>query len=130
MVAMVKFYPAVVTLTLCIWNVAAVAHDYGNATVQVLRPSDLSTPRSHIPGSPHSHVKQRQAYGKGYRYGHSVNGSMGDITIWSAEPYKAYDSSPKMKTTKTPRPRSTKITGPELNYRPGYGKTTKPGYGQ
>jgi len=125
----VKFYPAVVTLTFCFWSVIADAHEYGNSTVQVVRPVDLSKPRSHVPGSAHSHVRQNQGYGKGYRYGHSVNGPMGAITIWSADPYKAYSSSPTVKSTK-PSPRSTKMTGPELNYRPGYGKKTKPGYGQ
>lgn len=125
-----KFYPAVVTLTLCIWSVTADAHEYGNSTVQVLKPADLSKPRSLVPGSAHTHVKQNQGYGKGYRYGHRVSGPTGDITIWSAKPYKAYNASPTMKSTKPRRLKSTTLTGPEFTYRPAYGKTTKSDYAQ
>jgi len=129
-VSIVKFYPSVMILTFGIWSITADAHQYGNSSVQVLKPSDLSAPRSHVPGSSHGHVRQKQGYGKGYRYGHQVNGPMGDITIWSAEPYKAYGSAPAMRSPRPIRPRSTKVTGPELEYRPDYGKTTKRNYAQ
>ena len=125
-----KRYPAIVTLVLCAWCGSAAAHQYGNSSVQVLRPSELSAQKSHKPGSPHGHVRQRLAYGKGYRYGHRADGKLGDITIWSPEPYKAYSSSPSKKSTRPRRPRSESLAGPELQYRPNYGKAAKPDYGQ
>ena len=125
-----KYYPAIITTAVCMLSGSALAHQYGNSSVQVLKASDLNIPQSNVPGSPHKHVRQRVGYGKGYRYGHSVNGKMGDITIWSPEPYNAYDSHPTMKSPRPPRPRPSTMAGPELEYRPEYGKTAKPDYGE
>ncbi len=41
----------------------------------------------------HKHVTQPTAYGKNYRLGHSVNGSNGNITIWSPTTLNRYGAS-------------------------------------
>ena len=42
------------------------------------------------PGISHSHAFKQTGYGT-YRQGHSVNNSVGSITIWSAKPHTGYD---------------------------------------
>ena len=123
-----KYHPAIITTALCILSGSAMAHQYGNSSVQIIKATDLNKLQSNVPGSPHKHVRQRMEYGKGYRYGHSVDGKMGDITIWSAEPYKAYNSPSSMKSPRPRRPRTETMVAPDLEYRPEYGKTTKPDY--
>jgi hypothetical protein len=44
----------------------------------------------HAPSLAHQHVRQRVGYGQGFRYGHSVNGPQGSITIWSPAPTQSY----------------------------------------
>ena len=58
-------------------------------------PSGNRTPivaPEYIPGGAHGHYRQQLPYGNGYRYGHGVNGPMGDIIIWSADPTRGYES--------------------------------------
>ena len=98
-----------------------------NSNIEYLRPADLNRTPSQIPGSPHGHVRQRLGYGKGYRYGHSVNGPMGDIIIWSASPNRAHGSTSVMRSGNRGRPGSSNAFGPKLQYKPQYGKTSKPG---
>ena len=99
-----------------------------NSNIEYIRPSELSgSSGSNVPGSAHGHVRQRLAYGKGFRYGHSVNGAMGSIIIWSASPNRLHGVS-----TRRPNvhrgPRNP--NGLRLVYKPQYGKTSKPGYGR
>jgi len=98
------------------------------STIEYLRPADLNKPPSLMPGSPHGHVRQRLEYGQGYRYGHIVNGPLGDIIIWSPTPNQIHDAQ-IMGSPQQVRPHTSRITGPQLQYKPEYGKTTKPGYG-
>jgi hypothetical protein len=42
------------------------------------------------PGISHTHAFKQTGYGT-YRQGHSVNNSVGSITIWSAKPHTGYD---------------------------------------
>jgi hypothetical protein len=100
-----------------------------NSDIEFLRPSDLSKSPSQVPGSAHGHVRQRLEYGKGYRYGHSVNGPLGDIIIWSAAPNKSHDSMQIMQPGIQQRPRTMTVTVPQLQFKPGYGKTSNPDYG-
>lgn len=103
------------------------AHDVleGGRTVstpqQLNRPSK-PVPPSHVPGSPHQHVYQRQEYGKPLRQGHSVNGPYGDITIWSASPSRAYHAPATNRPGLTRNKQATPLTGPKLKYVPDYGK--------
>ncbi len=99
-----------------------------NSDIEYLRPSDLNKAPSLAPGSAHGHVRQRLEYGKGYRYGHSVNSPLGDITIWSAAPNKSHDPQIMQPGTQQ-RPRTTTVAGPQLQFKPGYGKTSNPDYG-
>jgi hypothetical protein len=48
------------------------------------------------PGLEHSHAFQKTGYGT-YRQGHSVNGPLGSITIWSPQPYTGYRQGPAVK---------------------------------
>lgn len=123
------------TLVLALAIVAAVlslslsAAQPANSDIEFLRPSDLNKQPSQIPGSPHAHVRQRLEYGKGYRYGHIVNGPLGDIIIWSAAPNKNHDSMQIMQPGVQSRPRTTAVTGAQLQFKPGYGETSNPDYG-
>jgi len=99
-----------------------------NSNIEYLRPSDLNKTPSLMPGSAHGHVRQRLEYGQGYRYGHVVNGPMGDIIIWSASPNRINDAQ-IMTPRKFSRRHTPRVTGPRLQYKPAYGKATKRGYG-
>ena len=99
-----------------------------NSGIQYLHPADLSKASSFMPGSAHGHVRQKLGYGKGYRYGHGVNSSLGDIVIWSATPNHAHGAR-IMNPGIQPRARTAGAMAPKLQYKPAYGKTTKPGYG-
>lgn len=48
------------------------------------------------PGISHSHAFKQTGYGT-YRQGHSVNNSVGSITIWSAKPHNGYDPGQSVK---------------------------------
>jgi hypothetical protein len=113
-------------LAACSFCLSAAPPDSSN--IQYLRPADLSNPPSMMPGSAHGHVRQRLEYGQGYRYGHRVNGPLGDITIWSASPNQPHDTR-IMRPNTVQRPRTTTVTGPQLQYKQDYGKSSKPGYG-
>lgn len=123
------------TLVLALATVAAVsslslsAAQPANSDIEFLRPSNLNKSPSQVPGSPHGHVRQRLEYGKGYRYGHIVNGPLGDIIIWSAAPNKSHDSMQIMQPVIQQRARATTVTGPQLQFKPGYGGTSNPDYG-
>ncbi len=88
-----------------------------------------SQPLSRTSGTSHRHVRQRQEYGKGYRYGHSVSGARGNITIWSAKPYNGYGSRPHASQRSMNSVRPSPPTGPRLEYKPQYGKYSSPEYG-
>ena len=110
-------------------SLSAAAGQPPNSTIQYLNPADLGKTPSHVPGSAHGHVRQPLGYGQGYRYGHSVNGPLGDIIIWSAAPNHSHGSR-IMKPRKQPHTRAPTVTGHQLQYKPEYGKTSKPGYGR
>lgn len=102
--------------------------------VQVISATELGKPvsslsRSPASGTSHRHVRQRQEYGKGYRYGHSVSGARGNITIWSAKPYQGYGSRPHASQRSMNSVRPSPPTGPRLEYKPQYGKDSSPEYG-
>ena len=42
------------------------------------------------PVTTHQHVWRPKSYGQDYRQGHSVNNSVGSITIWSPNEYQGY----------------------------------------
>lgn len=44
------------------------------------------------PIASHQHVWRQQSYGQDYRQGHSVNNSLGSITIWSPNTYNPYNA--------------------------------------
>jgi hypothetical protein len=92
------------------------------STPQQLNRNVTSTPASRIPGSQHSHVYQRQEYGKNYRSGHSVNGPYGNITIWSARPVVAYQTPARHRPGHASNKQVVPATGLRLRYVPGYGK--------
>lgn len=62
------------------------------------------------PGISHTHAFKQTGYGT-YRQGHSVNNSLGSITIWSPKPHNGYD--PKQ-SVNFARPEMIKKS-PELN---------------
>jgi hypothetical protein len=100
-----------------------------NSDIEFLRPSDLNKSPSHVPGSAHGHVRQRLEYGKGYRYGHIVNGPLGDIIIWSSAPNRSHESTQIMQPVIQQRARTRTVTGPQLQFKPEYGETSNPDYG-
>jgi len=100
-----------------------------NSGVEFLRPADLDKNTSFVPGSTHGHVRQQLEYGRGYRYGHSVNNALGDIVIWSPAPNQVHESQ-IMRSPTWQHTRTTTLSGPKLQYKPSYGKTSKPGYGR
>ena len=100
-----------------------------NSNVEFLRPAELDKTTSFVPGSAHGHVRQQLEYGKGFRYGHSVNSALGDIVIWSAAPNRAHGGKVMRAPTLQPR-RPANLSGPKLQFKPDYGKTSKAGYGR
>lgn len=100
-----------------------------NSGVEYLSPSELGSSASHAAGSAHGHVRKRLAYGQGYRYGHSVSGANGNITIFSAATNKVHGSKPIVRRRGHRGSQSDSALGPRLKYKPQYGKSTKPGYG-
>jgi len=44
------------------------------------------------PIATHQHVWRQQSYGQDYRQGHSVNNSLGSITVWSPNTYNPYNA--------------------------------------
>lgn len=56
----------------------------------------VGTSAHDTPGLEHTHAFQKTGYGT-YRQGHSVNGPLGSITIWSPQPYTGYKKSPAVK---------------------------------
>jgi len=122
-----RLFLSIATLT---FSLSAAAQKSPNSNVEYFRPADLGKTPSHVPGSPHGHVRQPLAYGKGYRYGHSVSGPMGNITIYSASPNRIHGTNLRPRSNHGLRPRSTTATGYKLQYKPAYGKTGRSGYGQ
>jgi len=120
-------------LTLClpavVLSTSLTAAQPPNSKVEFLRPANLDKTASFVPGSAHGHVRQQLGYGKGYRYGHSVNSALGDIVIWSASPNHVHGGQ-IMRPPSRQHPRTTALPGPKLQYRPEYGKTFKAGYGR
>jgi replication-associated recombination protein RarA len=125
--SMIRSSCAIAALT---FSLSAAGQTSNNSSVEFIRSADLSKSPSHVPGSPHSHVRQSLGYGKGYRYGHSVSGPMGNITIYSAAPNKTHAARMQPRSYSSQRPPTSSSTGFKLKYKPGYGKSTKPGYGQ
>ena len=114
---------------LLFWSLCAFAIQPASK-IEFLRPSDLNRNQpSTMPGSAHGHVRQRLEYGKGYRYGHAVNGPLGDIIIWSPNADGIHDTQILQPKKIAPRYRTTPITGPQVRYKPEYGKTSKRSYG-
>lgn len=95
------------------------------STPQQLNRSSQPAQQSHLPGSQHSHVYQRQEYGKTYRQGHSVSGPYGNITIWSAAPVEAYQAPARKQSGHVRNKQAVPPTGPRLQYDPDYGKPPK-----
>lgn len=109
---------------------AAMSHDVTPggrvvSTPQQLNRNSQQVPHSHLPGSQHSHVYQRQDYGKNLRRGHSVNGPYGNITIWSARPLEAYQDPPRKRPGRDRSHQIVPPTGPQLQYSADYGKPPK-----
>ena len=94
------------------------------STIQLVEPGNHGMQQSSVSGNSHSHVRQRLDYGKGYRYGHRVNGANGNIIIWSSAPYNGYGTPPHGSKLG-----SHPVT-PPIRHKPQYGKTTNPDYGQ
>jgi len=92
------------------------------STPQQLNRNPKSTPASRIPGGQHSHVYQRQEYGKNFRRGHSVNGPYGNITIWSAKPVEAYQTPARNRPGHASNKQVVPPTGLRLRYVSDYGK--------
>ncbi len=92
------------------------------STPQELNRNSSNKQPSHLPGSAHRHVYQRQEYGKNYRRGHSVSGPYGNITIWSAAPVEAYQAPARNRTGHMRNKQAVPPTGPRLQYDPDYGK--------
>jgi len=91
-------------------------------TPQQLNRHPQAVPPSHIPGSAHQHVYQRQEYGKGFREGHSVSGPYGNITIWSASPSGAHPTPAQIRPGHQRIKPAVPLSGPRLQYVPDYGK--------
>jgi hypothetical protein len=94
------------------------------STIQLVEPGNHGMQQSNVSVNSHSHVRQRLEYGKGYRYGHSVNGVNGNIIIWSSAPYNGYATAPHGRQI------SSHPVAPPTRHKPHYGKTTDPDYGQ
>jgi len=82
-----------------------------------------AAPAHDTPNLEHTHVFQKTGYGT-YRQGHSVNGRLGSITIWSPRPYTGYQTGPAVKFARpqpitrapgTPAPR-TNTQNPAAGY--------------
>ena len=104
------------------FSLSATAQTTQNSGVEFIRPADLSKSPSQIPGSTHSHVRKPLGYGKGFRYGHSVSGPGGDITIYSAAPNKTHGARLRPRSFNHQRPQTSNAVGLKLKYKPGYGK--------
>lgn len=65
-------------------------------TVLVLFAYMLPVDAHETPGISHTHAFKQTGYGT-YRQGHSVNNSVGSITIWSAKPHNGYDPGQSVK---------------------------------
>jgi hypothetical protein len=100
-----------------------------NSGVEYISPAQLGQSASNVPGDAHGHVRKQLSYGKGYRYGHSVSGAAGNITIFSAATNKVHGAKPIIRRRSHRAPRSDTALGPRLKYKPQYGKSAKPGYG-
>jgi hypothetical protein len=50
----------------------------------------------------HQHVWRQQSYGQDYRQGHSVNNSLGSITIWSPNTYNPYKAGSGVRFARPP----------------------------
>jgi len=120
-----KLIPA---LALTALSSSVLAIQPGNSNIEYIRPADLGKPSSFIPGSAHGHVRQKLGYGKGYRYGHGVNGPMGDIIIWSPAPNHSHGVQ-IIQPRSYRAPRTSNLKTPQLRYKPEYGKISKPDYG-
>jgi len=83
-------------------------------------------PAHDTPNLEHTHAFEKTGYGT-YRQGHSVNGPLGSITIWSPRPYTGYQSGPVVKFAH-PEP-ITKAPGTPAATPPA-GRNSAPGYGQ
>jgi len=94
------------------------------STMQLVDPGNHGMQRSTVAGNAHRHVRQRLEYGKGYRYGHSVNGANGNIIVWSSAPYNGYGAAPNGSQFRS------HPVAPPIRHKPQYGKTTNPDYGQ
>jgi hypothetical protein len=54
------------------------------------------------PITSHQHVWRQQGYGQDYRQGHSVNNSLGNITIWSPNTYNPYKAGRGLRFARPP----------------------------
>ena len=78
------------------------------------------------PNMEHTHAFQKTGYGT-YRQGHSVNGPLGSITIWSPRPYTGYQKEPAVKFAR-PQPIIRAPGSPAANT--GAAQNLPRGYGQ
>lgn len=111
---------------LAIFSSAAVAGQPPVSTVQMVSPGNQTAQPVMMPGNSGPNVRQRQAYGQGYRYGNAVNGPNGNIIIWSAAPDNGYKAVPESNTVEA-------YPGAPVKYpdrqKPHYGDTNNPDYG-
>ena len=92
------------------------------ATAGALMLLPLSAWSHDVPNISHTHAIKQTAYGK-YRVGHSVNGPLGSITIWSPQTYTGYQN---VKTVKFARPEPiTKAPGAPVSKVPGQTRQVK-----
>ena len=121
--------PHAISLFVCLvamFGAPANAGQPAGSTIQVITPGNQAAQPANFPAGSNANVRQRQAYGKGYRYGNSVNGPNGNIIIWSAAPDNAYGSAPIAGHIE-PYPVSPAM--PPVHQQPHYGETTNPDYG-
>ena len=78
------------------------------------------------PGISHTHAFKQTGYGT-YRQGHSVNNSVGSITIYSAKPHNGYDPGQSVKFA---RPEMIKKAPGAIDMKPAPVKKPASDYGK
>jgi len=87
--------------------------------------TSFTAPAHDTPGLEHTHAFQKTGYGT-YRQGHSVNGPLGSITIWSPRPYTGYQNGPAVKFAR-PEPITRAPGSPLAGARAGQHPAQDPG---
>jgi len=120
-----KYIPLVL-FTVATFSAAAIAAQPPVSTIQMVNPGNQGAQPIMMPGNSGPNVRQRQAYGQGYRYGNAVNGPNGNIIIWSAAPDTGYRPAPESSAVEAYPGAPVKYPG---HQKPHYGDTTNPDYG-